>query len=1035
MKEPCARRAAASLLSIAIGLLVLFGGVAHAQGRAEGSIAGTVTDTTKGVLPGVTVKALNVATGFSRESVTEADGTFRLSALPPGTYEVATDLQGFAATKRAVTVTVGAEVTIDVVLAVAGLEEAVTVSGTAPLVEVTKTEQAVTFSSNEIENLPTNSRNFLEFAMLSPGVVRGRSSGAGWGSDGGFSASGNRGDQNAINIDGLVNKSLDNGLDLETFSQEGVQEFQIITQAAPAEFRGTAGGVVNAVTKSGTNVLSGYAYSFLRDDAFDKPPFDLRTGTDGVIRAVPAAQANEFRRVVGGITLGGPIRKDKILYFGMMERVTSNTPRVRTTSAAALAAVKALVNPNLPDDDTNKVTQFKPESTRGHIKVDLNLSKAHTASVRWSGTGRFNPSGTASGNTSVTNASQSTYRNYTLGFTLNSVLSASRLNTLRGQHYSDDNRLDWPHLGGYQNVRNFSPQVIIGGASGGTFGRGNAGGIPIAAETRWEIQDTFSLYPGKHTIKIGGQYLFAPFLQVNDYGPDGQWRFNDLNAFLAGRPSSFLQAWGPGGSYQRNHYISVFAQDEWQPSNKVTISYGVRYQLDRYPTDIASYELPEPAFTPTSGEFTTRAGAPNMKGFINDTNNVMPRLGLTFTPDAGKTVVRAGGGVFYGNNYIGEMGNGMGWDGAPGQQKYTFTSAQAREIWNGVLDPRSPYYNPAGVRRLPNTYFDVMKNAPFTRVPFNPVIKTPSSIQANLGAERQLTKELAVSATYLWSHGFHNIRSVNTNPQANTFYSQGSVLPSGVVAPFDVNFRLGPRPDPRFDEVLVYTNMGKVRFQGLSVAATARWPNLAAKVSYTYNNAWDDSVAISFTQGPSDLECTSCEFSQSVQWAKRLVGSVVYQTPQSWPLVARDFQVGGIVQIEAGHPYMVVPGFDFNNDTIATDRPKGVPRNALFTDPYRNVDLRISRNIRLKGQVHLEVLFEMFNLFNTANYSSYADTLYMFSGGRYVPRPDFATFAASSQLNVYDAERTATDIGLDPKIRRTGVGSPFQGQLGFRFRF
>jgi hypothetical protein len=158
-------------------------------------------------------------------------------------------------------------------------------------------------------------------------------------------------------------------------------------------------------------------------------------------------------------------------------------------------------------------------------------------------------------------------------------------------------------------------------------------------------------------------------------------------------------------------------------------------------------------------------------------------------------------------------------------------------------------------------------------------------------------------------------------------------------------------------------------------------------------------------------------------------------TPQTWGIFGRDWQVATIFEYEGGHPYQVLSGFDTNNDTIAADRPLGVPRNSLITDPYRNVDFRFSRTLPIRGDVKVEVLFELFNAFNWANYTTYVDSLYVLQGGQYVPRPDFAAFQANPNLNMLDTHRDADEIGLDAKQRRNGVGDPMRGQLGFRFRF
>src|SRR5262245_14937315 len=238
-------------LGVFIALLLLVVRTAAAQGTAEGTISGTVTDQTRAVLPCVSVSANNPATGFMREATTDTAGNFILPALPPGTYTVSAMLTGFSTFQRSITLTVGAEVKLPISLAVGALNETLTVTGEAPLVEVSRTEQGATLGENEVRNLPINSRDFTDFALLAPGVVASRTGGAGPGAGGGgFSTSGQRGEQNAMNIDGMANKSYDNNSEAGNFSQEAVQEFQVLTQSYPAEFGHATGGVINAVTKS-----------------------------------------------------------------------------------------------------------------------------------------------------------------------------------------------------------------------------------------------------------------------------------------------------------------------------------------------------------------------------------------------------------------------------------------------------------------------------------------------------------------------------------------------------------------------------------------------------------------------------------------------------------------------------------------------------------------------------------------------------------------------------------------------------------------
>jgi hypothetical protein len=277
------------------------------------------------------------------------------------------------------------------------------------------------------------------------------------------------------------------------------------------------------------------------------------------------------------------------------------------------------------------------------------------------------------------------------------------------------------------------------------------------------------------------------------------------------------------------------------------------------------------------------------------------------------------------------------------------------------------------------------------------------------------------------------------NYQAPAFYEAGQLMPTGIVAPYDMYLFRGPRPDPSIEENLLYVNNGRVNYKGASAGVTFRHAGLALRGSYTFSDGWDDSAAITIRQGPADLTVgTPGEWSRSLLATRhRFVVSGVYALPSRWPILARDWQVGAIVNLESGHPFQVTSGTDFNNDTVLTDRPMGVPRNSLWTDAIYNVDLRIARWIPIAGRFRVEALFEAFNLFNTPHYDQYVDSLYVFDRGlnRYVPRADFTGFAATANLNVRDYARSPDEIGLDPKIRRNGVGAPFQGQVALRFHF
>ena len=259
-------------------------------------------------------------------------------------------------------------------LTVATLQESITVTGAAPLIETTKTEQGSQLNSNEILNLPTTSRSYLALAQLSPGVVS---------QGGGFSASGSRNTQNNFNVDGMSNKNLNGGGDFGRVSPEGIQEFNVVTQSYPAEYGGATGGVTNAVSKSGTNVFTGYGFWYQRHNAFDRPPFNTRARADGTVEAFPVAEANFARRYVRGFTLGGPILRDRAFFFGVLD--VTNQPSQTSPNAEQDNSINVMRTflPDLPDTLDNGATDFKNWDATSNVKVDYNLSPQNTLDVHW----------------------------------------------------------------------------------------------------------------------------------------------------------------------------------------------------------------------------------------------------------------------------------------------------------------------------------------------------------------------------------------------------------------------------------------------------------------------------------------------------------------------------------------------------------------------------------------------------------------------------------------------------------------------------
>ena len=295
----------------------------HCRGRADarhnGRFGGTIVDQSSAVLPGATVTAQNVDTNQARSAMTDERGHFLIPALPPGTYNVRAELQGFAPrTLEDVVLTLGSLLDVRLSLNVAGGQEIVLVAGDAPVIDVQRTVVSSVISQDQIRHLPINGRNFIGFSLLAPGVATDRTPQQGASGTSGLSFAGQRARSNNITVDGLDNNDSTIGSVRATFSQEAVREFQVLTNSFSAEFGKASGGVVNIVTKSGTNTTAGNLFFFLRDGALNSK--------DHFERFNPATQAIDrekapYAQKQYGATLGGPLKRDRTFYFLSFERL------------------------------------------------------------------------------------------------------------------------------------------------------------------------------------------------------------------------------------------------------------------------------------------------------------------------------------------------------------------------------------------------------------------------------------------------------------------------------------------------------------------------------------------------------------------------------------------------------------------------------------------------------------------------------------------------------------------------------------------
>ncbi len=307
----------AGLLILATSLAPLS---ADAQTRATSAdLAGVVLDESKAVLPGVIVTATNAETSLVRSVVTDAAGRFAFPALQPGPYTIKAELPGFATeTRQGIVLQLGTSVAVDFTLKIAGTREEITVMAASPLVDTQQTAVSTVVSQKQIESLPINGRNFISFSIITPGVSTDRTPQQGASATSGLTFAGQRARSNNITVDGPDNNDAALGSGRATFSQEAVREFQVLANSYSAEFGKVSGGVVNIVTKSGTNTAAGNAFFYGRDDSLNRKGHFEKVNPAG--QPIIQDKAPYSQKQFGG-TLGGPILKDKIFVFGSFERL------------------------------------------------------------------------------------------------------------------------------------------------------------------------------------------------------------------------------------------------------------------------------------------------------------------------------------------------------------------------------------------------------------------------------------------------------------------------------------------------------------------------------------------------------------------------------------------------------------------------------------------------------------------------------------------------------------------------------------------
>jgi len=549
----------------------------------------------------ITVKNLETNQEFTTTSA--YDGHFKIPLLRVGTYSLQIKAEGFEAFSEKLTLSLAQTLDLKIKLDVLGFKEVVNVNASVPAIETQRTQVAETIRPHEINELPLNGRNYLDLALLVPAVSptntgsnqRFAETSAVPGQ--GISVAGQRNLYNSFVVDGM--SANDDAADLTGtyYSEEVIDQFQVVTSGGIAEFGRAAGGIINIITKSGTNKWQGSVYGFGRNQRFDARN--------------PVATSKDFlTQAQYGGTLGGPLRTDRTFLFTNFEQTRRNYSAVLTMSPSAVAAINQhllATNYQGPRLYTG-VVPASFDTTNFLVRIDHRINNRHEL------TGRFNVyhivadnSRTVGGLNAVSRGSGLDNTDQSTQLNLISTLSKKTFNEARVQYTRS--KLDAP-------INDpVGPAVNISGVA--NFG--TATSSPLARDIDlFEVNDSVSNQRGAHSLKGGIDFLYNRVDILFPGQVQGVYFFNSLNNFLIGNYSTFQQAFGVPDQKQSNPNIGLFTQDEWRVRPDITINAGMRYDVQFLPQPIQ-----------------------------NDLNNVAPRIGIAYAPGDRKTVVRAGFGLFY----------------------------------------------------------------------------------------------------------------------------------------------------------------------------------------------------------------------------------------------------------------------------------------------------------------------------------------------------------------------------------------------------
>jgi len=1006
------------LLLVCMTLPIYVGGQA-----VNVTIQGRVYDATGALMPQATVTAQNSATGLSRSVISSVTGDYQVAGLPSGDYTVTAEKQGFQKSSKKVHLDVGAVADVDFSLSPGQVQTQVEVQDVGAVAELTRTMVSSVIDEQKIEDLPVNGREFIDFALLAPGVTIGDTTS---GSTDvivepvtKLSFAGQNIHFNFIAVDGADDVSTASGIQRGTPPQESVREFRVINTDYTTEFGRATAGIVNIITKSGSNAWHGTAYEYFRNSEMDARS----------ILSVPGF--NVLRQNQFGVSLGGPLRKDKTFIFANYE--AQRRAESPTYNSAVLNNITAINNVKtsvfgLPAENLSVLRDGNTDN--GFVRLDENINARNNLYVRYFvNDDRLSNQSPLNNGFDLPSAFKNNYiRDQSLAGGLTTLATSSWVNELRMEYAH--RTFDFP-------VVSTQPHLEVAN----TFAVGvNRGNPDIYRESRFELVDNVTHNFANHTIGFGGNFdrvgtyesfpLFYPF--EADFsnlaaflGTDGAAqcpptvacpdpfviffeRFNSATNPPFGETSltggTAIYHGGPipqsirqQASATLDHtYNGFYLQDKWRASQKLTLNAGVRWEFETWPSGVLNTQW----------------------------KNIDPRVGLAYDLGTSHTAVfRAGFGLFHGiipspllMCQAPSCGGLSKYPNRPFEDSlnattglFSFAGAPLINnialnglLTNGTYPDGTPC--PSFLPCTTISQFGFLQDA--TVVRFVQDSSNPYGIQASAAVEFQPFTDTLLSISGIHVRGEHLGSFFNVNQPdpsgsvlvhdsagqticKNLYFDFASVLNNpGPIVPaptcaagstYPAQMAIPGVPhingipgfrDPQYSVFFEAASRWDSVYDGLLVSLTRRLShNISYAISYTFSHSIDNGPNPSFVLIPQDSGNFREERANSADDVRhRVVGNATFASPTNWNLLLRNFTFSTIVTLQSPQYFTKYAGFDVNGDVFGNnDRVGGEPRNTFKGDSLQTVDVRLARTFPLHERLNLQLMAEAYNLMNTVN--------------------------------------------------------------------